>query len=146
MSPIARLRSVAMMRGRGPVRTREQSSRNVTWRTDPVDLVLYGPVTADVPGDVLRGGLAGVQAGDDEHRDRGLHLLAYPALSLPDPDGAGDVPFDQGDLAGVREPPRDVRGGVHDLDGAPLAATVAFLLRRVLDGDGGPVQGVDLVP
>ena len=33
ISPIARLRSVAIMRGRGPVRTREESSRNVTSRT-----------------------------------------------------------------------------------------------------------------
>lgn len=32
VSPIAR-RSVAMMRGREPVRTREESSRNVTSRT-----------------------------------------------------------------------------------------------------------------
>src|ERR1035441_4820673 len=144
MSPMARLRRVAMMRGFGPVRTRDASSRNVTSR--PVDLVLYGPVTADVPGDVGGGCLAGVQAGDDEHRDRGLHLLAHPALSLPDPDGAGDVPLDQGDLAGMREPLRDVRGRVRDLDGAALAPPVAFLLRRVLHRDGCPVQRVELVP
>src|ERR1017187_5853864 len=142
MSPMARLRSVAMMRGLGPVRTRDASSRNVTSR-DPVDLVLYGPVTADVAGDVGGGCLAGVEAGDDEHRDRGLYLLPDPALSLPHADGAGDVPFDQGDLAGVREPLRDVRGGVHDLDGAPLAPAVAFLFRRVLHRDLRPVQGVE---
>src|ERR1039457_7219834 len=146
MSPIARLRSVAMMRGRGPVRTREESSRNVTWRTDPVDLVLYGPVTADVPGDVLRGGLAGVQAGDDEYRDGGLHLLAHPALALPRPDGAGDVPLDQGRLPDVREPGLDARGGVHDLDGAALAPPVAVLPGGVLDGDGCPVQGAGFRP
>ncbi len=49
---------------------------------DPVDLVLYGPVATDVAGDVLRGGLAGVQAGDDEDRDGGLLLPADPALAF----------------------------------------------------------------
>ncbi len=116
------------------------------WRTDPADLVLYGPVAADAGGQVDRGGLAGVQAGDDERRDGGPDLLPDPAPAFPDPDGAGDVPLGQGYLPGVREPPGDVRGGGPDLDGAALAPPVPFLLRHVLHGDRFPVQGVDLVP
>ena len=113
---------------------------------DVVDLVLDGPVAADVPGQVDGGGLAGVQAGDDEHRHGGLHLLLHPAPALLHADGAGDVPLDQGDLAGVREPLADVRGGVHDLDGAALAPAVAFLLGDVPDRDRRPVQRVQLLP
>ena len=102
---------------------------------------LDGPLPADVAGQVHGGGLAGVQAGDDEHRHGGLDLLPDPALAFLHPDGAGDIPLDQGDLAGVREPLADVRGGVHDLDGAALAPSVAFLLGGVLDGDGLPSPG-----
>ncbi len=105
-------------------------------------LVLDCPLAPDVPGQVHRGGLAGIQAGDDEHRHGGLDLRAHPALAFPDPHGPGDVPLDEGDLAGVREPLADVPGGGHDLDGAPLAAAVAFRLGHVLDGDACPVQGV----
>jgi hypothetical protein len=47
-----------------------------------MDLVLDRPLAADVAGEVDGGGLAGVQAGDDEHRHGGLHLLLHPALSF----------------------------------------------------------------
>src|SRR5258708_16066069 len=67
-------------------------------------------------------------------------------LPLRHPHGAGDVPFDQGDLACVREPLADVLRGVHDLDGAALAPPVAFLPGLVLDGDFPPVQGVQFLP
>jgi hypothetical protein len=71
--------------------------------------------------------------------------LPDPALAFADPDGAGDVAFDEGDLAGVREPLADVRGGVRDLDGAALAAAVTLLFDSVLDGDLRPVQGVEFL-
>ena len=133
------------MRGRDPV---QDSGCILTERdiADPVDLVLDGPVAADVAGQVAGGGLAGVEAGDDEYRDGGLDGLLHPALALPDPHGPGDVPLDEGDLAGVREPLGDVRGGVHDLDGAALAPPVASFLGGVLDRDGFPVQGVEFGP
>src|SRR5260370_29681812 len=102
---MARLQRVAMTRGRGPVRTREESSPNVTSRTQWT--LFYRPVAADVAGDVGGGCLAGVQAGDDEHRDGGLDGLLRPALSLLHAHDPGHVPFDQGDLAGVREPRAD---------------------------------------
>jgi hypothetical protein len=48
-------------------------------------------------------------------------LTAFsPSACLPYPHDPGDVPLDQGDLPGVREPPADVVRGVHDLDSAPL--------------------------
>jgi hypothetical protein len=88
MSPIVRLRSVAMILGRGPGPDPGGilAERDVA---DPVDLVLDGPVAADVAGDALGGGLAGVEAGDDENRDGGLLLPPGPVLSLPHADGAG---------------------------------------------------------
>ena len=42
----------------------------------------------------------------------------------------------------MREPLADVLGGVHDLDGAALAAAVAVFPGLVLHGDLRPVQGV----
>jgi len=108
--------------------------------------VLDRPLAADVAGQVHRGGLAGVQAGDDEYRHRGLDLLLGPALAFPDPDGAGDIPLDEGDLAGVGEPRADVLRGVHDLDGAAFAAAVALFGGRVLHRDLRPVQGVQFLP
>lgn len=51
-----------------------------------------------------------------------------PALAFAHPHGAGDVTFDQGDLACVREPPADVLRGGCDLDGAVLAPPVPFSL------------------
>lgn len=111
-----------------------------------MDLVLDRPLAADVAGEMPRRGLARIQAGDDEHRHGGLHLLPDPALAFPHPGSPGDVPFDEGRLAGVGEPPADVVRGGHDLDGAALAAAVAFLLGGVLHGYGGPVQGVQLSP
>jgi hypothetical protein len=57
-----------------------------------------------------------------------------------------DVPFDQGDLAGVREPLADVLRGGCDLDGAQLAAAVSFLLGGVLDRDGTPSPGRRVPP
>jgi len=91
------------------------------------------------------GCLAGGQAGDDEHRDRGCHLPAGPAPALLHADGAGDVPLDQGHLAGVREPPADLGGGVQDLDGAAFAAAVASFPGHVPAGLL-PVQGVQPGP
>ena len=129
--------------GAGPDPGRILTERDIT---DPVDLVFDRPLTPDVARQVDRGGLAGIQAGDDEYRDRGLHLFPHPALAFPYPHRAGHVPLDQRDLAGVGEPLRDVRGRGHDLDGAPLAPPVAFLLRGVLHRDGCPVQGVELLP
>src|ERR1700689_332267 len=109
---------------------------------DVVDFVLDRPLAADVPGQVGRGGLTGVQAGDDEHRHRGLDLLSHPAPALVHPDGAGHVALDEGGLPGVREPPADVVRGVHDLDRAALAAAVAVLLGDVLHGDLRPVMAL----
>lgn len=54
------------------------------------------------------------------------------------------VTFDQEDLLHVREERLDVLGGVHDSDGAALAAAVAGLGGLMLDLDGGPVEGVEL--
>jgi hypothetical protein len=44
------------------------------------------------------------------------------------------------------EPGPDVLRGVHDLDGAALAASVPGLLGHVLDGHGRPVQGIQVSP
>jgi hypothetical protein len=73
---------------------------------DPTDLVLDGPLAADVAGQVHRRSLACVQAGDDEHRDGGTDLggLALAGVLLALADLAGYVPFDEGDLPDVREP------------------------------------------
>jgi hypothetical protein len=68
------------------------------------------------------------------------------ALACSGPDGAGDIPLDEGGLAGVGEPGADVPRSVHALDGAALAAAVALFGGLVLHRDLRPVQGVQFLP
>ena len=91
---------------------------------------------------MLRGGLAGGQAGDPQHRDRGPDLLrgVLAAVLLTAPDLPDGVPLDQEDLPDVRE--SQVSGGIHDLDGPGLLAAVPGPGGLVRDGDRRPVQGV----
>ena len=67
---------------------------------------------------MLRGGLPGVQAGDPEHRDRGLDLdpLVPAAVLVRFADLAGGVALDEEHLGRMGEP-QFIRG-VGDLDGA----------------------------
>jgi hypothetical protein len=95
--------------------------------------VLNGPLTTVELQKPPRAGLFGGQVGDAEHRDRG-DVLAVQAI---------DVPFDEQDLAGVREP--DVSGCGQHLDGADLLAAVASVVGHPPDGRVLPGQGVELV-
>src|ERR1039457_6287877 len=134
MSPIARLRSVAMMRGFGPVRTLDASSRNVTSRTQwTLFSIVQWPRTYPA-----------MRAGDASRASRLVTMKTAIA--------------DFSCLRTQRFPflTRTVRVTYLSISATWRAcgnrfamcagASVAFLLRRVLHGDGGPVQGVELVP
>jgi hypothetical protein len=93
MAAMTAARMVARLAGPLPVRLVEVSSLNVVSRRTHVVMCLDGPVLADQPGQVRRGGLRAGQAGD------GVDGLAGgPAGGAVLPP-AGDL---EG-LAGVRE-------------------------------------------
>src|SRR5262249_54977307 len=112
---------------------------------NPVDLVFDGPVAADISSEAFWRRFGCRQTGDPEYGDRGLDLdlpvfmAAFDAAAYR----AGDVPFDQEYLGGVREP--EVLGCVHDLDRAFLVAAVPDVGGGVGDLHATPVEGVDPV-
>ncbi len=109
---------------------------------DPVEPVLDGPMSADVGGQMVRGGLPGAEAGDPQHGDSGLDVdgLVSAAALGSFADLAGGVALEEEHLGCVGE--TQVGGSIHDLDGADFLAPVAGVHGAVRDCDAGPVQAV----